>query len=544
MIFFRDFGLDQEMRYNDPMDLAHVITFVRQYNTPLLTNLGDQEEFRVRDYLQHPTPYRLLVFFKTPEVFETLRPALEAFAADLRTRALVAYTIEDAQDESNFDYTFWQVSGKDPTFLYLHLAKDRKYVYAGKDALKIETMRDFIAKVEAKEVMPKLKSEIAPVQNSGPVRVVTTTSFEKEVWLAQEQDSFVLLYFSHQPASDVTLNLVTKFSKVWRRDKRLALVSIDCRQNDILEWDDILDQKTEGPIMVYVAKEDKVTRQPTVVWSNNSAYPKMHALMDFVTKHTKMENLVRDEKVWTRLVAEEEATMKTDDAARDEEQDDPDTLEVQDVPFESSFNHESDTEDENERETKDGEGDLLSPEFQAGKEKTQRASQTDQDSPTNEEPVVVMSSFPGTFNELAFGQEALEIELRNLMKSTGFELPKDSDDRLNPSVFRGTRQWLNTMYFMFNLTMVTVFGEQGQGAFVVLSILMSLFVGLPFLRRQYRRRQMKRWLVQFYNHHKPEHVVRIPAIIDMYMELDNGMKKVQEDCIRKYVIKSETKKSK
>lgn len=546
VVFFRDFGLERTVQYTSAkiMDLAHVLAFVHQYSTPLLTNLADPEEFRVRDYLRHPLPYRLLVFFKTPEVFENLRPALETYAADLRNKddkygALVAYSIEDPQDESNFDYIFWQVSGKDPTFLYLDLAKDRKYVYSGDDALEIETMRSFIARVEAKDVVPKLRSEVAPVKNTGPVRIVTTTSFEKDVWHTRAQDTLVLLHDVHSSSSwssdrnHPVLDQMTTFAKVWRREKRLSVVSIDCRQNDIVEWDDLLfhdgeTAKTTLPILVYIAKEDKVRRDVTGVWSKMDMIPDMQDLMEFVSRHTQMQDLERDDKVWSRIPREtDERERATTERDQHPPPDDPER------GTQACFER----VDSQERETDATAAPDESVKVQAPKSSAAQdiVDQEDHD------PPVPKQTFPSSFDELAFAQEALEIELRTLMKSTGGVNLNDSEESLALTPSSELQPSLWTLVFLLNLAIVSVFGSGVQGAAVMVLLLLSLVLALGWVRRHLRRRAMHQWLLRFYTDHRPAHIKRIPDILNLYLTLDRGFDKVREDCIRKYVI--ETKKS-
>ncbi|OQR94678.1 hypothetical protein ACHHYP_00969 [Achlya hypogyna] len=297
----RDFDSPRVIAFPSlPFTAAHAMNLVHEYDMPLLTCLGDSDESRVRSFLQHPKPYRLLAFFKNEAAKEAASPHLEAVGRAFGSQVLVGYTVEDPEDAMNFDYQFWDVPNDKPAILIVHMRRDRKYLYAGDDAHTPEQLQAFVGNVLDGKVQPKLKSQEPPTPNNGLVRVLVTKSFAREVYEVPGRDTLVLLtrHDRHGP-SNWFAHHVDKFAKVWRREKRLLIARMDMAQNDLLELNDT--DWNSLPRLLYIPAGAKPGDLGTAV---SQLYPTMEDLLQFVQTHQSTE-LTVDDKVWARVHAED-----------------------------------------------------------------------------------------------------------------------------------------------------------------------------------------------------------------------------------------------
>ncbi|KDO22761.1 hypothetical protein SPRG_12188 [Saprolegnia parasitica CBS 223.65] len=298
----RDFDAPRVVPYlTDAFTAKGALELVADYDMPLLTDLGDKDESRVRNFLSHPKTFRLLAFFKTEAAKAAATPHLEAVGKAFGRDLLVAYTVEDPEDAMNFDYQFWDVPSDVPAILVVHMRRDRKYLYAGPDAHSADQILSFVENVLRGDVQPKLKSQASPTPNNGAVRVLVTNSFAKEVWQAPQADTLLLLTRSerHGPSQWFTQQLDV-FAKVWRREKRLLVARMDMQHNDLLELSD--DELATLPKLVYISRDAKTTKSLGPAMSQ--LYPTMDELRQFVQMHQSMD-LVVDEKVWARVYADD-----------------------------------------------------------------------------------------------------------------------------------------------------------------------------------------------------------------------------------------------
>ncbi|OQR90487.1 cell 5A endo-1,4-betaglucanase [Thraustotheca clavata] len=292
---------------------------VNDYNMPLLTNLGDNEEYRVRNFLSHPKHFRLLAFFKTEADKDTAKPHLESLAKEFGQDLLVAFTIEDPEDSMNFDYQFWDVPSDKPAILVVHMRRDRKYLYAGDDAHSMDQMHSFVSNVLDGKVQPKLKSQVPPTPNNGLVRVLGTNTFAKEVHQNLNQDSLVLLTRSdrHQP-SQWFVRQLERFAKVWRRENRLLIARMDMNQNDLLELED--SEMKRLPKLLYISQNTKKSGSGSLGVSLDELYPTMEDLMNFVQTQQSVELQV-DNKVWNRVLTEDKELLRKHREAQEKNED-------------------------------------------------------------------------------------------------------------------------------------------------------------------------------------------------------------------------------
>ncbi|RQM28259.1 hypothetical protein B5M09_000572 [Aphanomyces astaci] len=291
--------------HDRPFSLDSVVSFIDGHNTPWLTNLADKDEHTVRLFLEHKKPFRALAFFKTNAMLVAATPALEALARDFHDDVLVAYTVEDPEDATNFDYQFWDVPSDKPALLVVHMKRDRKFLLSTDTAHDLTNMRTFVADVLAKRATAELKSQTPPTPNTGLVRVVVTNTWEDEVKANDKQDVLVLLTKgpSHPP-SRWMLRHMERFAKVWRRDPRLLVATMDMTKNDLMELED--EAWTALPKLYFVPRTH--TGASPFDIELHAAYPTMEMLMEFVRTHQSHE-LVVDEKVWTRLHAEDKEAL-------------------------------------------------------------------------------------------------------------------------------------------------------------------------------------------------------------------------------------------
>ncbi|EQC29883.1 hypothetical protein SDRG_12427 [Saprolegnia diclina VS20] len=298
----RDFDAPRVIPYlGTAFTAKDALDMVANYDMPLLTDLGDKDESRVRNFLSHPKTFRLLAFFKTEAAKAAATPHLEAVGNAFGRDLLVAYTVEDPEDAMNFDYHFWDVPSNEPAILVVHMRRDRKYLYAGADAHSANQMLTFVQNVLRGDVQPKLKSQAAPTPNNGAVRLLVTNSFAKEVWQAPHQDTLLLLTRSdrHGPSQWFTQQLDV-FAKVWRREKRVLVARMDMQHNDLLELSD--DELATLPKLLYISREAKRTK--SLGAAIPQLYPTMDELRQFVQTHQSMD-LAVDEKVWARVYADD-----------------------------------------------------------------------------------------------------------------------------------------------------------------------------------------------------------------------------------------------
>ncbi|RHY35493.1 hypothetical protein DYB32_000034 [Aphanomyces invadans] len=284
-------------------ELDAVVSFIEDHNTPLLTNMADKDEYKVRLFLDHKKPYRALAFFKTNDALVAATPALEALAREFKDDILVAYTVEDPEDAMNFDYQFWDVPSNKPALLVVHMKRDRKFLLSSDTAHDLPNMRTLVADVLGKRAMAELKSQTPPTPNTGLVRVVVTKTWDDEVRKNRRQDVLVLLTKgnNHPPSRWMSRHL-ERFAKVWRREDKLLVATMDMTQNDLLELDDA--SWSNLPKLYYVRQhsQDAFENELTV------AYPTMENLMEFVQTH-QSHPLTVDDKVWTRLNAEDKEAL-------------------------------------------------------------------------------------------------------------------------------------------------------------------------------------------------------------------------------------------
>lgn len=549
IVMFRDFDDVTQFPYEGAVTLAAMISFLRQHDVPLLTDLGDPLEFRVRDLLSHPSPHRLLLFFKTQADLDAKRPDLLTLARDLRPETLVAFTLEQQDDGSNFDYTFWDVPGKEPALLFLHIHKDRKYLYTGPDALELSTIRQFLTDVETGRITPKLKSQVEPVSNPGPLKIATTNTYAAEVYDAPQSDSLVLFYAPGQRDSDWMKRQLEAFAKVWRREKRMSVYGVDVHQNDVMH----VEVGPRLPALFYVSADSKAKRE-TTMRLDHITYPDMTQLMAFVTNHTHFRDLAPDAKVWARLLAEDEelkariaqadTTVVVEDPAVDIVVEDPTTVvppqaEEEEVPLE---------DEETPPQQQPDPSSMFGPEFEKLKRKM-LSDEEQQQQPEEEEEAQVYSGtaiennmFPGSFAEIQAAQSILKTEISSLLKSTGFSLPADFDETFDPAQATAGIPWYSALLFLVNVFMAKVFGPGLMGGLYVLLLLTLVFVALPFGWRKLRERRMRQFLVEFYEQNGlKDRLNRVPTIVAAYSQMSNGLAKLKEDLVRKHVMADKKK---
>jgi len=79
-------------------------------------------------------------------------------------------------------------------------------------------------------------------------------------------------------------------------------------------------------------------------------------------------------------------------------------------------------------------------------------------------------SFPGSFKTMAHAQDAIGNQMKDLLKSTGFKMP------LNVDTSKSEGSLFNTLYFLFNLGMVSIFGDGLSGGFYLFFYFMCNFL--------------------------------------------------------------------
>ncbi|KAH9069088.1 hypothetical protein Ae201684P_004782 [Aphanomyces euteiches] len=290
----RDFATPQSIQFEGELSVENVKAFIEDYNMPLLTNMGDKDEYKIRNFLEHKKRFRALTFFKTEAARKAATPALEALAREFADQVLVAYTVEDPEDAMNFDYQFWNVPSDKPALLVVNMKRDRKYVLSSETAHDLEQMRSLVHDVLSDRANAELKSQEPPTPNTGLVRIIVTKTWKEEVIRNRDQDVLVLLTRSeaHPPSKWMTHHL-ERFAKVWRREKNILVAKMDMSQNDLLELDD--EAWTQLPRLYYVPKN----RKRLDIFMKKT-YPTMEEMMEFVTSHQSTELQV-DSKVWTRV---------------------------------------------------------------------------------------------------------------------------------------------------------------------------------------------------------------------------------------------------
>ena len=570
VMFFRDFDTPSQIPYTSDLKIASLIQFVRQYNMPLLTNMGDDQEFRVRDFMEHPAPWRLIAFFKSDEQMEAHRSGLETIANELHDPARVAFSVEAKEDGINFDYSFWEIDGKQPTVIYYHVIKDRKYVWSNPDALTLDSMRSFMAAIKDGSITPQLKSQVEPAVNSGPVRILTTTTYVRDVYEKNTQDTMVLFYMPGQRNSDWMLSQVTKFAKVWRREKRFSIAGVDCTQNDIISVDPAV-----YPTLYFVSASNKTNGILTTELSLPSKirYPDAQQLMTFVRSATTFDDLKQDDKIWNILVEEdrkvyenlakkEEEMKSNDDAVEEELKVEEEELNVVEEEL-KVVDEELKVVDEEikvvDKEIKvvDEELKVLDEEIKNEKardkkgpskfgksfdELKRRVLQEEAEDEVDTGTAMEHNQFPGSFNEFQVAQNIVGEEVASLFKSTGHTIPESFDETFDPSTVQTEFPWYHSVFILFNLVMISLFGDGIAGGAFVMSFLLTLTFGLPALWNWNKKRQMTIWLTAFYQEHNPSHIERVSTIVNIFSSMPNGTTKMKEELMRKYLLNADSGK--
>lgn len=300
------------------------------------------------------------------------------------------------------------------------------------------------------------------------------------------------------------------------------------------------------PMVFFVSaanKSSSTVRKTEFALSSEYQYPDMTQLMEFVQNGTSFDDLKQDRKILDLLLAEDQKIYDSLTSANSVKSvKNSETLDVKDEEI-GDVSH---GKQEQEKASEEFEG-KFGAQFEALKKRVLAKTQDDEVNEENsahtmpEETVHEFGAtagengqFPGSFDEMKDAQNIIRDEVNALLKSTGFKVPDSG--LIDTSKIQTEFPWYTSALLLMNFVIVSIFGDGYSGAAVLLTILFSLFWGIPSLLRLRRRRLMVAMATTFYKQHEPGHLNRVEMIVDAFMNISNGHNKLYEELCLKYVV--------